>query len=250
MAEPRQRGRLTARALVWKRFDFRESSRVVTLLLRDHGRVQALAKGAHRPTSPMLGRIDFLNEVRATLSPDRGGLRLLERAVLEHERRALRVPARYVAASHWCALCDPGFPADRPDPDLFDLLTGGLSLLERCPEPALPVVVLGLELRYLDHLGALPDLAGCGECGGALGGHAFRLGPMLVCRQHAGPGRHGVPGAALELLRELRAAPGRELPQKDPARLSAVAVALPAVWLESALERRCPLRAQVFGGGR
>jgi len=37
------------------------SSRVLALVLREHGRVGALAKGAHRPGSPLLGRIDFLS---------------------------------------------------------------------------------------------------------------------------------------------------------------------------------------------
>src|SRR5882672_7879250 len=93
-------------ALLWKRVDFRESSRVVSLVTREHGRVMALAKGAHRPDSPFLGRLDFLNEVYATLSPDRGGLRLLLRVELVHERRALRSPARFLAASHVCDLAD------------------------------------------------------------------------------------------------------------------------------------------------
>ena len=74
---PRRAGqRTTAQAIVLRRRDFRESSRIVTCLTRDHGKVTSLAKGAHRPDSPLLGRIDFLNELEVTLSPDRGGLRL------------------------------------------------------------------------------------------------------------------------------------------------------------------------------
>ena len=81
-----------------RRRDFRESSRIVTCLTREHGKITGLAKGAHRPDSPMLGRIDFLNEVEATFSADRGGLRLLTRAKLTRERRALRQPRRFLAA--------------------------------------------------------------------------------------------------------------------------------------------------------
>lgn len=248
MADARGRGRLETPALVWKRFDFRESSRLVTLLTRDHGRVQVLAKGAHRPDSPFLGRIDFLNDLQVVVAADRGGLRLLLRAELLRERRGLRAPARFLAASHLVDLADPGFPADRPDPELFDLLTGGLLLLERCPEPTIPVVVLGLELRYLQHLGALPDLTRCGVCGRSFGDVAFRAGTggTLTCRAHAESPRIAVANAALTTLDRLRQTPGRALPELPREVLTPAAVELPARWLERALDRRSRLRPRLF----
>jgi DNA repair protein RecO len=245
------RGRLESAALVWKRFDFRESSRVLALVLREHGRVGVLAKGAHRPDSPLLGRIDFLNELRVVLSPDRSGLRVLRRAELVRERRGLREPLRFLAASHLAELCDPGFQPERPDPELYDLLSGGLALLERCPLTAIPVVVLGLELRYLQHLGALPDLQHCSHCGQDLAGSAFRSGSgALSCRQHAEAPRTPVPARALAALAALATLPGRELPQQDARALTPTAIELPSRWLSTALERRPRLRASVFRGGR
>jgi len=247
---PRRSRGFGGRAVVWKRFDFRESSRVVALLLRDHGIVHALAKGAHRQDSPLLGRLDHLNEVDVQLSPARDGLRLLVRAELVRERRALRSPRRFVAASHFVELCDFALPAGRADAELFDLVAGGLTLLERCPEGALPAVVLGLELRLLLHLGAMPALDRCGECGAALPGPAWRgeVTGAIVCRTHAASPRRGVSGAALAFLRQLRDEPGRRWPEfaaPPPA-----AASLPAVWLASALERHCRLRRYVVAAAR
>lgn len=244
-----RRARATAvRAIVLRRTDFRESSRIVACLTRDHGRLSGLAKGAHRPDSPFLGRIDFLNEIDATFSPDRGGLRLLERATLVRERRALREPLRFLAASHLAQLCEFAMPDERPEPTVFDLLVGGLNLLERCPASAVGRVVLGLELRLLAVLGALPDLDHCATCGVALGDGAFRQedSPGLVCRTHAPAPRTAVGAGALALLRSLHATTGRQwpdLPEPAPAR---VAAALPAAWLAAATEQRPRLRPLLF----
>ena len=234
--------------IVWRRTDFRESSRVVSLLTRDHGRVSGLAKGAHRPDSVFLGRLDFLNEVAATFSPDRGGLRLLVRAELRRERRALRDPARFLAASHLAQLCDFAMPDDRPEPAIYDLLVGGLALLERCRPTAIPHIVLGLELRYLDHLGALPDLHHCAECGVGLQTGAFRSGdaPGLLCRQHADLPRHAIGAASLQLLQRLHSTPGREWPELTPDGTARLAAPLPATWLAAATEQRSRWRSLVF----
>lgn len=246
---PRRASRqTTATAIVLRRRDFRESSRIVTCLTREHGKVSGLAKGAYRPDSPMLGRIDFLNELEATFSPDRGGLRILTRARLTRERRALRSSRRYIAAGHIAWLVDVACQEGRPEPELFDLLTGGLNLLERCPEQTIPQVVLGLELRHLAALGALPDLEHCADCGKQLTGEGFRQADTmgLACRQHAGLPRNPVPAPALSLLQQLNRSAGREWPTIDPKGAVAQTAPLPARWLAAALEQRAPYRSLIF----
>ncbi len=235
-------------AIVLRRSDFKESSRIVTCVSREHGRITGLAKGAHRPDSPFLGRIDFLNEIEATFSADRGGLRLLTRAVLRHERRALREPQRFLAASHLAQLCEWAMPELRPEPEHYDLLSGGLNLLERCPAATISQVVLGIELRYLQLLGALPDLDHCSDGGCALDDGAFRTqdGPGLVCRRHATAPRHAVGAEVLAALRLLQRTPGRGWPSLQLPIEVARCAALPALWLFAATEQRPRLRTLVF----
>ena len=247
-AQRRANRQTTAAAIVLRRRDFRESSRIVTCLTREYGKVSGLAKGAYRPDSPMLGRIDFLNELEATFSPDRGGLRILTRAKLTRERRALRRSRRYLAAGHVAWLVDVASQEGRPEPELFDLLTGGLNLLERCPIQTIPQVVLGLELRHLAALGALPDLEHCAECGAEFRAGCFRQGDTmgLACRQHAGLPRNPVPARALNLLQQLNRSAGRDWPKLDPKGAIAQTAPLPARWLAAALEQRAPYRSLIF----
>ncbi|MBL8748765.1 MAG: DNA repair protein RecO [Planctomycetes bacterium] len=245
---PERRAATTVHGVVIRRSDFRESSRIVACLTRDHGRMVGLAKGAHRADSVFLGKIDFLNEVRATFSADRGGLRLLLRAEAMRERRALREPLRFLAASHLAQLCDFAMPDARPAPDVFDLLVGGLALIERCPPNAIGQVVLGLELRHLEVLGALPDLERCTTCDTPLPDGAFRNEhePGLVCRAHATLPRLAVGSEVLELLRTLRRTPGRQLPAIAPPVPPRVAAPLLASWFAAATEQRFRLRALLF----
>lgn len=243
-----RRSNTTAPAIVLKRSDFRESSRIVTFATRDHGRVTALAKGAHRADSVFQGRIDFLNEVRATFAADRGGLRLLVRAELVRERRTLREPSRFLAASHLAQLCEFAMPDARPAPEAFDLFVGGLALLERCPPTAIGLVVLGLEVRLLALLGALPDLDRCASCDEPLDHGAFRneADPGFVCRAHAAMPRIAVSADVLELLRTLRTTPGRQWPRLETAVVPRAVAPLLASWLAVATEQRSRLRALLF----
>lgn len=247
---PRQRAnrQTTAQAIVLRRRDFRESSRIVTCLTREHGKITGLAKGAHRPDSPLLGRIDFLNELDVSFSVDRGGLRILLRATLTRERRALRSPKRFLAAGHIAWLVDVASVEGRADPELFDLLLGGLNLLERCPAASIAQVVLGLELRHLDAVGALPAFDACCECGTALSDQVFRQDDTmgLACQQHAGLPRFPVPDLAMQALRTLRAASGREWPKLAIGPEVHAAANLTARWLAAALELRSPYRSLIF----
>ena len=93
------------RGLVWKRTDYRESSRLITLITAERGKLTTLAKGAHRSGSQCLGRIDLFNLVEVKIS--RGKLPVLHRVELLHEHRGLRVPHRYNAASYLTELFDP-----------------------------------------------------------------------------------------------------------------------------------------------
>jgi DNA repair protein RecO len=229
--------------IVWKRTDFRETSRIVTLITREEGKLTALVKGAHRPGSPAQGRIDLFNRVRVTLTGAAGSLLLLSRLRLDNEPRGLRDPRRYLAACHLHDALDPALTLGRVDAALFDLLVGGLTLIERCPLPALATVLAGLELRYLEALGLLPDLDRCSQCGATAARLFVAIGqPGLLCPAHGRGGEVAAPAAALRWLRELRRTPGRAWASLPPPPRNGRAHALLGQWVAAAVERRARFR--------
>lgn len=202
-------------AIVWRRHDFRESSRIVTLLTREHGKLRAFAKGAHRHDSVLLGKIDFLTELRVELWQQTDTMPLLGRARLDYEPRGLREPLRYRLAGYLVEAIDRALPDDRADADLYDLAHGGLRLLERCPVAALPQVLLGLEWRLLGLLGAQPALDTCSVTGQPLpprGAAALDPDGRALCSaEQPGAGLRVSPGARAA-LRQLGQHPGAQWP--------------------------------------
>ncbi len=233
--------------LVWKRHDFRESSRLITLITKDQGKITVLAKGAHRSNSQCLGKVDFLNSLSLKIS--KGNLPTVHRVALLHEPRSLRQPRRYLAASYLCEFFDPALPQGRVDDGLFTLLQGGVRLLERCPTGSMPQVLHGLELRFLQELGLLPPLTHCSRCSPETASRplfADGQSPALFCQAHAAAGSRALPTAILSWLAQLLQCPARQWHGLTPPPRGTDK--LLGNWLSLGIERQPKLRAQALAG--
>jgi len=140
-----------------------EADRVFTLLTRERGKLDAVAKGIRRPRSSMAGRLEPLAEVRVAL----------------HKGRSLDVitEARTVV-SHWTGLCRPDALAtaslfaetvdlfcepDLPLPEIYALLAGAVAAVAASASPA--SLVPRFQLRLLHELGLAPADDACVRCG-------------------------------------------------------------------------------------
>jgi DNA repair protein RecO (recombination protein O) len=155
-------------ALLLRSVDYGESDRIVHFLMRNRGRLTAIAKGARRSRRRFPGTLDVFNrlQVEGRLKP-RASMAFLERARLIDPFLGLRRdPARYALASFLTEMLDrlspegiTGAEAER----LYDFAVESLTLLESVrPDPTLRVL---LELRALDALGLRPELGRCVRCG-------------------------------------------------------------------------------------
>jgi len=153
-------------ALVLRKFDFGETSQVLHLLTRDHGRVHALAKGSLKEKSAFLGPIDLLELGEARIYPRRDGLAIL--GGFERETAfpgARRVLERLEGAFAVLEILAESSREDQADPDLFDLGVETLRGLEGCPADQVPLAVIRFDLRALAVLGVGPVLGACVACG-------------------------------------------------------------------------------------
>ncbi len=153
-------------AIVLRTIEFSETSLVVTLLTREFGKVQALAKGARRLKGPFEGALDLLCVCRIVfLRKSSGALDLLTEAKLERRFRAARCDLSRLYAGYYVAellgeLTDNG----DPHPELFDLACNTLEALDST-DGNVAALLVRFELEALRLLGHLPSLDQCVECG-------------------------------------------------------------------------------------
>jgi DNA repair protein RecO (recombination protein O) len=134
-----------------------ETSLVVHWLTADFGRIATVAKGARRPKSHFLGKLDLFYLADFSFSRSRGSdLHILREVKLRDLHASLRenIPALRQAA-YAAALIKLATETETPLPAIFDMLRNFLDHL--CRHKTAPQTVLAFELKLLQETGMQPD---------------------------------------------------------------------------------------------
>lgn len=135
-----------------------ESSLVVHWLAAGMGRVATVAKGARRPKSPLLGKLDlFVSADLSLVRSTRSTLHALREVVVTCRRDALARDLTLLAmASYAVHAIELGTEPDTPIPELHDLMTGFVDhLVGHAPAAR---ALYAFEIKLLACLGLEPDL--------------------------------------------------------------------------------------------
>lgn len=157
-------------AVVVGRTDLGEADRVVRLLCAEHGRVDAVARGARRSARRFGGLLDPGTRVVVTLRRGKGSLAAIEAMDLRAAPRRAREDLHRIALlAYGCELVSSLAPAGIEAERQARLLDVWLDLLEE--EPPLGVASrLALEAKALTFAGIGPSLLACCRCGRPLEG--------------------------------------------------------------------------------
>lgn len=173
-------------AIVLRRRDLGETDRIVTLFTLEHGKLDAVAKGARGAR----GRLAAASEPGTWFTGllARGqSLEVVAQAQVKRVLTAARTDLmRLSYACHLLELTGAGIDSAQPMPDLWKLLRAALLAVETAEQPAM--LARAFELRALSMMGFEPQWSHCVEDGEPLpaGGAYFhpRLGGAL-CRSCA-----------------------------------------------------------------
>lgn len=231
--------RTIGEAIVVRVVDYGEADRVATLVLREHGKVSALAKGARRSRKRHAG-LELFAHGEATLREGRGELWSLEEMHVARGFPHLSIDvARMAQAAYGCELTRELLAPHHAEPRAFELLRRLLELIDggRAEGALGPATLRIFELSLLEALGLAPALDRCVLCGDELAGQPppggaegerhfdVRRGGAVCEREGAGqgPGQHPLPEPARALLRAAQV-----LPLDEAERLLAMSAPRPA----------------------
>ncbi len=154
-------------AVVLRRLDYSETSQVLLLFTREHGKVRAIAKGIKRSTKARFAvGVDLLDVGHVVLSSRREGSEAL--ATLTEWRptqslwglreKLFRIHAAQYAAEVTAQLTEDG----DPHPELFDALLSTIAALTDAAEVL--ELITKYQLTLLDSIGSLPRFDACVLC--------------------------------------------------------------------------------------
>ena len=149
----------SATGLVLRTRPLTDTSLIVSWLTPQFGRLATAAKGARRPQSPFLGKLDLFYSANFSFSRSRrSDLHTLREVSLLDAHSALRRELGYLHQASYCAaLIEQTTETETPLPGIFELMRALLlALPQRPPQPR---TVFAFELKLLGELGLKPDLA-------------------------------------------------------------------------------------------
>lgn len=213
---------LRADAICLRVQDYRESSRLVTLLTREHGRIAGVARGARRPKSRLGAALGLFARSRIIYYWHEGRtLFAISDAELvdAHSRLALE-PGRFLAAGRITEFAFRIAPDHQPVEPLFDLLTAYFAALE-ATTTGFAALACSFLLKAASFAGFRPELNRCIICRRpAPGEHArfdtARGGAVCArCSPASAPEASLEPGQ-LDTLRALLYTPAAEVADSPP----------------------------------
>ena len=148
-----------ASGIILRTRPFTETSLVVEWLTEDAGRISTVAKGARRPKSPFIGKLDLFYEADFSFVRSRKSeLHTLREVQFRNAHARLREELAWVhQASYFARLIERGTEKETEIPEVHRLFTAALSSLEG--SRLSPRIVLAFELKLLTLLGYEPLLS-------------------------------------------------------------------------------------------
>ncbi len=150
--------------LVLRETEYKESSRILTVLTSTNGKLTVQAKGAKRKGSKISAATQFLTLSEMTIFENRDRCTLTEARSVELFRGLREDIAKLALGSYFAELLDNLSDEDAPSPELLSLGLNALYAVSNSLNSD-AIVKAAFELRLMCFAGFEPRLERCAVCG-------------------------------------------------------------------------------------
>jgi len=218
---------LKTTAVVLKTWKFGETSKIVSLLTKDFGKVRVMAKGARSPKSGFKGCLEPLTYIGIVFYDKKTrDLQLLSKTdLIDAHIRFIGDMPRTTLGFAAAELVDKAIAGNEPMASIFDLFVDVLSALNRS-SGFLEGIFWFFESRLITLMGYKPTWDACISCGKSLGKHGGYFQPDsggLLCTDcGAGGGGLKIAPESLEVLYWLQRGANSidDIPKLSPASIN------------------------------
>ncbi|MBN1783007.1 DNA repair protein RecO [bacterium] len=212
---------LKTEAIILKTYKLSETSLILLLYTRDHGKLKVVAKGARDPKSKFKGCMELLSHVHIIYYEKKNrDLQLLSQAsLISAQKNMIGDVERTTLGLAAAELLNKAVAGEEAFAKLFDLLGATLETLNTT-RGFLEAVLWYFESHFIDLMGYKPTWDTCLSCGQSLGvdGGYFQAqsGGLLCSRCGSTGGGLVIQGETLEILYYLQRALLPETAQLHP----------------------------------
>ena len=163
--------------LTLKKSTLGEADLLVTIFTREQGKVRAVAKGARRSTSKLVGHLEPLTQSRFSMSRGKS-LDYINQVQITESFAEIKGDLEALTKALYVAELVDGFGAEaNPNPALFSLAVETLHAIQQQPESEWPLRFF--EIHLLAVSGLMPELYQCVECRQTLTPGEHRFSPSV-----------------------------------------------------------------------
>jgi len=196
---------------------FRGSERLVVFYTREHGKVEAIAKGIGKPGSKLAPLVELLTLSKLFFATGRDIDYLTQGEVIDSFYELRRQVRRYGYACYIAEITASATEPGLPNRSIFEALRVSLPSMQQSDDPQL--IMWAYSLNLLGELGLAPVLQRCVHCGGPLAGTVAYQSTEggLACGNCQPPlqSKYVVSGATRGILRSLMNLPVNRLGRLD-----------------------------------
>ncbi len=161
-------GIVEVEGIITREVKYGDSSRILTLITKEFGKISVLAGGVRTNKSGLLAATQLFSHVSMQLfkGREKSLYKINSGEILTTFSSIRESLERMAYASYFCEVANDVVQENAPDPEEMSLLLNTLFMLsaDKLPYEQIKAV---FEFRTLALQGLLPNLSGCAECGQA-----------------------------------------------------------------------------------